>query len=292
MTFASLQELAAHLGTTPARLREVIRQTISRLPRARFYVFRVTGRSGAAPSEERRVRMIPAFPSPDDALQFAQRNNYGSSAQIRAISAADLLLRMCSDPSIGSVLFIRESPAPGQQGFGPGLKVERDRFLVQFDAPLDPADQIAGLESPSEAAELPSDLDASPTEQVAGFDLTAKGYDALQFGVDFTDRAEFRVALTQAIEEVVESYRPPQGGLDSGPRSIYATSAVEEWLKTHGFPHAFQRRWIDVAGDPAWGGAAELCEIDAGTSNHLLIQLLIHVDDTGRQYIGRVNVTI
>ena len=122
-------------------------------------------------------------------------------------------------------------------------------------------------------------------------ELTAHHYDALQFGVNFTRRAEFRVALAQAVEHVVETYEPPAGSIDTGPRSIFATSAVEAWLKEHGFPHAYQRRWIDVAGDPAWGGAVELCEIDGGTANRLLIQLAIHEDANGRQFIKRVNVT-
>jgi hypothetical protein len=46
-----------------------------------------------------------------------------------------------------------------------------------------------------------------------------------------------------------------------------------------------------VEDDPRWGGAVEVCEFDAGSQNHLLVQLVIHADDTGRQYIKWVNVT-
>jgi hypothetical protein len=48
---------------------------------------------------------------------------------------------------------------------------------------------------------------------------------------------------------------------------------------------------VSVADDPRWGGAAEVCEFDAGSQNRLLVQLVIHTDGDGRQYIKWVNVT-
>jgi hypothetical protein len=120
--------------------------------------------------------------------------------------------------------------------------------------------------------------------------LTAEAYDALQFGVDFTRRGAFRAALAEAVEGIVMGYMPPPGSLDRGPRSVYATAVVETWLQQNGFPHADQRRWINVAGLPEWGGAEELCEIDCGTSNRLFVQLLIGSDGI-RQSIERVLVT-
>ena len=121
-------------------------------------------------------------------------------------------------------------------------------------------------------------------------ELTAAAYDQLRFGVDFARRGAFRAALAEAIEAIVAGYVPPEGSLDSGPRSIYATTVVEEWLQTHGFPHAAQRRWVRVAGQPQWHGAEELCEIDCGTEASLLVQLLIGSDGI-RQSIERVIVT-
>ncbi len=120
--------------------------------------------------------------------------------------------------------------------------------------------------------------------------LTAEAYDALQFGVDFTRRGAFRAALAEAVEAIVMEYMPPPGSLDRGPRSVYATTVVETWLQENGFPHADQRRWINVAGLPEWGSAEELCEIDCGTSNRLFVQLLIGSDGI-RQSIERVLVT-
>ncbi|CAA9322678.1 MAG: hypothetical protein AVDCRST_MAG93-5821 [uncultured Chloroflexia bacterium] len=120
--------------------------------------------------------------------------------------------------------------------------------------------------------------------------LTAEAYDALQFGVDFTRRGAFRAALAEAVEAIVMGYTPPPGSLDRGPRSVYATTVVETWLQENGFPHADQRRWINVADLPEWGGAEELCEIDCGTSNRLFVQLLIGSDGI-RQSIERVLVT-
>jgi hypothetical protein len=237
-----------------------------------------------SPSARVEPRTVAAFPSPDDAMAFAQRNGYGSGAQLRPVAAADLVLRMLTDPAIGSVLFLQTTPNTSR-GFGPGLKLTRDKLIAEIrkSAVVD--------ESPAPAIEEEKQMEHMELPMMADNELTAVNYDALQFGVNFTRRAEFRVALAQAVEQVVAEYQPPEGSIDNGPRSIFATAAVEEWLRKHGFPHAFQRRWIDVAGDDRWGNALELCEIDCGTENHLLVQLLIHQDDEGRQYIKQVNVT-
>lgn len=282
MPTPSISELAETLGTTPERLRTVVKQTLSQLPRTRYYVFRITSEQRASAPARSEQRMIAAFPSPDDALAFAQRNGYGSNAQLRAVPAADLVERMLTDPAIGTVLFMRDNTGETERGFGPALKLKRTNLLAELQAHPSP-DQAEAVEPGAETVDL--------TPAYPAHELTAQHYDALQFGVNFTRRAEFRVALAQAVEHVVETYEPPAGSIDSGPRSIFATSAVEAWLKAHGFPHAYQRRWIDVASDPAWGGAVELCEIDGGTANRLLVQLAIHEDAAGRQYIKRVNVT-
>jgi hypothetical protein len=121
-------------------------------------------------------------------------------------------------------------------------------------------------------------------------ELSARAYNALQFGADFTRRGVFRAALAEAIEAVIEQYVPPPGSLDRGVRSIFSATIVEEWLRTHGFPQAVQRRWIDVSDWPEWGGAEELYEISCGTELSLLVQLPIHRAGA-RQYIGRVVVT-
>lgn len=268
MSHSSLNEFAATLNTTPERLRAVIQHTLARVPRSQYYVFRITGGQKPQRSEPSPPRMIAAFPSPDDALSFAQRNGYGSNAQLRPVATRDLIARMLGDEGIGTVLFISEHIGEVESGFGPGLKITRAELI-----------ELLGSEQP-----------LSTVSKLA--ELSAKQYDSLQFGVDFKGRAEFRVALTQAVEQVVDSYVPPEGSLDRGPRSIYAATAVERWLQENGFPHAHQRRWIDVADDPQWGGAAELVEIDGGTQKHLLVQLLIHVDETGRQYIKQVIVTV
>jgi hypothetical protein len=274
MSHLSLTELAAALNTRPERLRALIQQALARVPRSQYYVFRITGDQKPQRSESSPPRMIVAFPSPDDALSFAQRNGYGSNAQLRPVATVDLIARMLQDDGIGTVLFISEHTGEISSGFGPGLKITRAELIDRLGLEQEPP-TAARQESPPETIEL-----------------SAKQYDALQFGVNFKRRAEFRVALTEAVERIVDTYLPPEGSLDRGPRSIYAATAVELWLQENGFPHAHQRRWIDVADDPKWGGAVELYEIDGGTHNHLLVQLLIHEDETGRQYIKQVNVTV
>lgn len=266
---ASLDALAASLGATPEHVRTLVERTVARLPRRSYYVFRISGSSGAGRSSPDRPRMIAAFPTPDDALAFAQRNGYGNSPQIRSIGAVDLVARLLSDASIAAIMFVTEHAGEVRRGsFGPSLKVTRADLLEQLQQPA-----------------------SSVPPEPAQSELSAAAYDALQFGIDFKDRAEFRVALAQAVETIVATYEPPVGSVDRGPRSIFATTAVEAWLKEHGFPHARQRQWIDVAGDPMYGGAQELCEIECGTEHHLLVQLLIHQDEAGRQYIKRVHVT-
>lgn len=121
-------------------------------------------------------------------------------------------------------------------------------------------------------------------------ELTAEAYDALQFGVDFTRRGAFRAALAEAVQAVVTDYTPPPGSLDMGPRSIFATGVVEDWLRRNGFPHARQRRWVSVEGQLEWGGADELCEIDCGTENSLVVQLPIEREGQ-RLMIGPVRVS-
>lgn len=268
MTLASLDDLAAQFHSTPDRVRNIIRRTLGSLPQRRYYVFRITG-GGAARPAPAQPRMIAAFPTPDDALTFAQRNGAGSSAQLRSVGALELIVRMLTDASIGAVLFVQGGNDTPAKGFGPGLKLERAALI----------DQLQWGDQPPEPAQ------AEPLE------LSAKGYDALQWGIEFADRARFRVALAEALEQVIDGYDPPPGSIDNGPRSIFAITAVEQWLREHGFPHAHQRQWIDVQGDPQWNGAVELCEIDGGTEHRLLIQIAIHVDEHGRQFVKWVNVT-
>lgn len=293
MPGSTILELATTLGTTPERLRDVVKRTLARVPRQQYYVFRITSAQQASSSTRDQPRMIAAFPTPDDALSFAQRNGYGSNAQLRALSAADLIGRMLAEATIGSILFVVENGGSARPGFGPGIKINRSDLLayLQGDQPGSaelPDQPSAAVELPDADADQPAFEEHVPLDQI---ELSAAQYDALQFGINFTRRAEFRVALAQAVEQIVATYEPPAGSLDCGPRSIFATTAVELWLKEHGFPHVQQRRWIAVADDPAWGGAVELCELDGGTENRLLIQLLIHLDESGRQYIKQVNVT-
>ena len=259
MLHKSQAELAQALNTTPSRLQVLITHVLRRLPQSTYYVFR-TAHAAHQP------RTVAAFATPDDALTFAQRSGYGAGVQLRPADAQELISQMLEDPSIGTVIFER-SPADEHE-------IERHTSVTVHRRTL-----LAELDNGQETADPPAEL-------------SAKAYDQLQFGVEFAERAGFRVALTEAVDQVITAYQPPRGSLDDGPRSIFAASAVEDWLREHGFPHAYQRRWVSVADDPRWGGAVEVCEFDAGSQNRLLVQLVIHADDDGRQYIKWVNVTV
>lgn len=262
---AAVDQLAETLGIAGATLSHWLSATLQRLPYAHYYVFRA--REGLPSRAVRRARTLAAFPTADDALAFAQRSGYGSRLRLRSFPASDLLVHMLADQSVRGLLFLPQAADGAPAHWGPVLRLRRGEIV-----------ELLRSGDPGEASPM-------------AFDLSAQGYDALRFGVDFRDRARFRVALAVAVEHVVARYVPPAGSLDSGPRSIFATGAVEAWLRDNGFPHAHQRRWVDVAADPRYDGAAELFEIDAGTTHSLLVQLFIHAGDDGRQFIKRVNVT-
>lgn len=262
MPLPSLDDLAQQLGVTAKQVRGLIESAGAGLPQRRYYVFRAGGdSSGGSGVASGRPRTIAAFPTPDDALAFVQRNGHTSLARLKSMPAADLLLLLLHDPQIARILFLQAMSGDERAGgFPPGTTISRQALLDRLRP------------------------DARRIE------LTAKAFDTLQFGVDFARRGAFRAALTEAVEAVVAGYVPPPGSLDRGPRSVYATGAVEQWLRDNGFPHAAQRRWIQVADQPGWLGAEELCEIDCGTQHHLVVQLLIY-NAQDRQYIGRVAVT-
>ena len=260
MPQTGLEDLGHTLGVPAERVAEVIERTCAPMSQEQYYVFKSGSRGHAAAPHPRQPRTIVAFPNPDDALAFAQRNGYAVSPRLRLIGSRDLIALLLRDPDVGLILFV-ESTGDHPRGLPRGIRITRQSLL----------DQIA-MDHPK------------PME------LTARAYDALQFGIDFSKRGAFRAALTEAVEAVVASYVPPPGSLDRGPRSVYATGAVEAWLRNNGFPRAAQRRWIDVAGQPNWAGAEELYEIDCGTEQRLFVQLLIYSADD-RQYIGRVVVT-
>lgn len=254
------EELSTRLGISAARLHDVLAAVVAGLPAEQVFVFRIPPGAASGASAPARPRTIPAFMSADDALTWAQRNGGGPSIRLRCLAAGDLLRKMLATLGIGSITFAHalEADVRGRQ-MPPGVTVTRDWLLQELmNKPL--------------------------------MTLTAEAYDALQFGIDFTQRGAFRAALAEAVENIVADYTPPPGSLDEGARSIFATTVVEEWLRNNGFPRANQRRWIDVAYNPEWGGAEELCEIDCGTANSLLVQLLIERDGA-RQRIGQVRVT-
>lgn len=265
-------EIAARFGLSPEQLERRVAAVAGRVPYRTAYVFRIAPRPPSDATSTPRPRSVVAFPSADDALTWAQRTGQSAGARLKAITPTALLLRLLTDSSISAIRFLL--PQADVTPTGPAIEITRAELLQLLDH--------AAEGTPS--ATPPATTPRTPP-------LSAGSYDALQFGIDFRARAHFRAELAAVLDQIVDTYQPPPGSLDQGPRSIYAVTAVEAWLRSHGFPRARQRRWITVAGDPAWGGASELYEIDAGTTNRLLVQLLIAEDHHGRQYIRDVLVT-
>lgn len=262
MSQSSIDDLARGFGVPTEQISELVERTCARLPQERYYIFRADTENRDTGAVRQLARTIAAFPSPDDALAFAQGNGYAMPVQLRSIAAADLVKLLLREPNVGAALFLQSTGNDERSaGFPSSITITRQALIDQL----------------------------GPVEE-SQIELTAQAFDTLRFGVDFGRRGAFRAALTEAVEAVVADYVPPPGSVDSGARSVYATTAVEAWLRANGFPHASQRRWINVAGEPGWNGADELYEIDCGTRQRLFVQLLIH-NDGDRQYIGRVVVT-
>ena len=262
MPQSNIDDLARELGVPVEQISELVERTCARLPQEHYYVFRADTEKPGTGARNQPARTIAAFPSPDDALAFAQGNGYAMPVQLKSIAAADLVKLLLHEPNVGAALFLQSTGGNDRRaGFPPSITITRQALV----------DQLGAVEE-------------------SRIELTARAFDALRFGVDFGRRGAFRAALTEAVESVIANYVPPPGSVDSGPRSVYASTAVEAWLRANGFPRASQRRWINVAGEAGWNGADELYEIDCGTQQRLLVQLLIH-SSGDRQFIGHVVVT-
>ena len=76
----------------------------------RFYVFWTSGSGGGARGTGRQ-RILLAFPTPDRALAFAQRNQLaraGELPRLRRLSLLQLVQAMLREPAIGALLIVAD----------------------------------------------------------------------------------------------------------------------------------------------------------------------------------------
>ena len=130
---SELQGFADEHGVSVALARSLVDEQRTLAGAERFYIFWTGGRGGGA-SGVGRQRTLLAFPTPDAALGFAQRNNLGRAGEqprLRRLSMLQLIQAMLREPTIGALLIVDDSedqPAPAGQ-LPHGARIERADLL-------------------------------------------------------------------------------------------------------------------------------------------------------------------
>jgi len=126
-----LAAFAAEYETTLEAARALLHELRTQAGAERFYVFWTTGGSAGASASARR-RTLLAFPTPDAALAFAQRNGLGSPGELprlRRFVLLQLLQAMLREPAITVLILAAEDdPLPAGQ-LPRGIRIERAELL-------------------------------------------------------------------------------------------------------------------------------------------------------------------
>jgi hypothetical protein len=126
-----LAAFAAGYGMTVELARALLDDLRARAGAERFYIFWTSG-GGAGASAGARQRTLLAFPTPDAALAFAQRNGLGRPAEqprLRRFGLLQLIEAMLREPAIGALILVADDePAPAGQ-LPRGARVERAELL-------------------------------------------------------------------------------------------------------------------------------------------------------------------
>ena len=123
-----IQELADEQGVPAAVLRELLASLRNQVGAGHFYVFWTSGKAAGA-ATRRRQRTLLAFPTPDDALAFAQRNqlHHADRPRLRRLSLIQILQATLREPAIAAIHFVADQDGqPPTAGRLPrGVRVER-----------------------------------------------------------------------------------------------------------------------------------------------------------------------
>ena len=125
-----LTAFAAEYEMTLAAARALLDELRAQAGAERFYVFWTTGGAGA--SVGRRKRTLLAFPTPDAALAFAQRNGLGSPGEqprLRRFALLQLLQAMLREPAILALLLVADDDPPRAGQLPRGARIERAELL-------------------------------------------------------------------------------------------------------------------------------------------------------------------
>lgn len=132
-----LTAFAAEYDITLATARELLDELRAQAGAERFYIFWTSGGgTGAGAGTSDRKRTLLAFPTPDTALAFAQRNNLGSSGaqpRLRRFAILQLLQAMLREPAILALLLVADDDPPPAGKLPRGTRIERAELLRRLN---------------------------------------------------------------------------------------------------------------------------------------------------------------
>jgi len=126
-----LTTFAAEYEITLEAARALLHELRVQAGAERFYIFWTIG-GGAGAGAGGRTRTLLAFPTPDAALAFAQRNGLGSSAEqprLRRFALLQLLQAMLREPAILALLLVTDDDPPPVGQLPRGTRIERAELL-------------------------------------------------------------------------------------------------------------------------------------------------------------------
>ena len=126
-----LAAFAAAYETTLEAARALLDELRAQIGAERFYVFWTAG-GGAGASAGERKRTLLAFPTPDGALAFAQRNGLGRPGEqprLRRFGLLQLLQAMLREPAITALILAADDDPPPAGQLPQGQRIERAELL-------------------------------------------------------------------------------------------------------------------------------------------------------------------
>jgi len=126
-----LTAFAAEYEMTPAAAQALLDELRAQAGAERFYIFWTTG-GGVGAGASGRKRTLLAFPTPDAALAFAQRNRLGTSSEqprLRRFALLQLLQAMLREPAILALLLVADDDPPPAGQLPHGTRIERAELL-------------------------------------------------------------------------------------------------------------------------------------------------------------------
>jgi hypothetical protein len=126
-----LAAFAAEHETTPEAAGALLDELRAQAGTERFYVFWTTG-GGAGAGAGARKRTLLAFPTPDTALAFAQRNGLGHPGEqprLRRFTLLQLIGAMLREPAILALILAADDDPPPAGHMPRGTRIERAELL-------------------------------------------------------------------------------------------------------------------------------------------------------------------